>query len=292
MNTSALFHKIKRIEVTTNQLSKEMFAGAYRSAFRGQGLEFEEVREYQPGDDVRAIDWNVTARMQRPYVKSFREERDLNVMLLVDLSGSTNYGSHYGLKREFMTELGAVLAFSAIKNNDRVGMILFSDIIEKYIPPRKGDRHVLRLIRELLAFTPKSRGSSIKNALGYLGRLSIRSGICFLISDFLSNDYQKEAAVIAQKHDLIAIQIQDPFEKKFPKIGIATLRDLETGKIKEVDTRKEGVQKQFQSDTAAFSTQQEASLNKSGASVITIGTNESYVQTLQKFFRVRQLQRR
>ncbi|MBA3958271.1 MAG: DUF58 domain-containing protein [Parachlamydiaceae bacterium] len=283
----SLFEKIRRIQIVSSHLAQDVLAGAYRSVFKGRGMEFEEVREYQAGDDIRSIDWNVTARMSHPYVKNFREERDLTVMLLVDISASSRFGTAKISKSELIAELGAVLAFSAIKNNDRVGLILFSDIIEHYVPPRKGTRHVLRVIRELLAFQPKNRGTSLKVALDYLGRVQSRSCICFLISDFLVDEYAHEAALIAKRHELIALCITDPAERRFPDVGLLSVCDLESGQEMLVDSSQKHLQEHFQKQTSDRIQNHQHSMQKVGAGFVYIQSDQSYIAALKRFFTLR-----
>lgn len=279
--SSELTAKIRRIQIISTQLAKEALAGVYHSAFKGRGMEFEEVREYQSGDDIRSIDWNVTARMNHPYVKNFREERDLKVILLVDVSASTRFGGGNTLKSELIAEIGAVLAFSAIRNNDRVGLLLFSDCVEKYIPPRKGTRHVLRMIRELLAFKPKHRGSNLETALAFLGKVQVRSSICFLISDFLLPDCSRALSLTAAKHDLIGLCITDPREYTLPAVGLIDFKDLETGRELVVDSSN------TLSTLGDFKNQQKKAFNKIGADFVDIRTDFSYMTTLRKFFKIR-----
>lgn len=283
---------IRRIQIITTQLANDVLAGAYRSAFKGKGMEFEEVREYQPGDEIRSIDWNVTARMNHPYVKTFREERDLTVILVVDVSASSHFGSHFGSKSSLIAEIGAVLAFSAIKNNDKVGLLLFSDIIEKYLPPQKGVRHVLRVIRELLVFQPKKRGSNLAGALAFLGKVQAKSGICFVISDFQCHDYFQAAALVAAKHDLISILISDPYEHAFPRMGLATVADLETLDSAVLDTDSQILQKSYSAKSQERSLQFSQLMKKIGAGYIEISTDKSYIAPLRKFFKVRERKRR
>lgn len=287
-----LFKTIRRIEIVSTQLANDILAGAYRSAFKGRGMEFEEVREYQPGDEIRTIDWNVTARMSNPFVKIFREERDITVILVVDVSGSSRFGGRNGLKSELIAEIGAVLAFSAIKNNDKVGLILFTDIVEKYVPPRKGTRHVLRIIRELLAFEPQQRGSNLKGALSFLGKVQSKPGICFLISDFLCSDYAHEAAIIAKKHDLISISVSDPYEHSFPQLGLVHVADLETGQTTLVDAAFPSFQKEFQRKTTERLAKQKQLMGKIGAGFIDIRTDQPYLAELRKFFKLREIIRK
>src|SRR5438309_1565794 len=257
-----ILKKIRQIELRTKRLVSETLAGQYHSVFKGQGMNFEEVREYQPGDEVRAIDWNVTARMNHPFVKKFVEERELTVMLLVDVSGSGVFGSGEQSKRELAAEIASVLAFSAIRNNDKVGLILFSDEVEKFIPPRKGRRHVLRVIREILFFEPKRRGTDLNTALHFLDRVTPHRAIAIVLSDFLVSGAtaatgdlaQRSRALLRQtnrRHDVVAVQITDRYEFELPRVGRLTLEDAETGEVVEVDTRK-GQQR------AAFAEQQAA----------------------------------
>jgi uncharacterized protein (DUF58 family) len=290
--SSDLFKKIRRIQFQTTQLAQDILAGAYRSAFKGRGMEFEEVREYQSGDEVRAIDWNVTARMGRPYIKNFREEREITVMLLVDVSSSSRFGSISETKRTITAEVGALIAFSAIKNNDKIGMILFSDSVEKYIPPKKGTRHVLHLIRELLAFEPKSRGTDIGKALSFLGNVQRRSGVCFLLSDFISPDYSHELALIAKRHDLISIGITDPHEIVLPAIDLVSLIDLESGEMVTADTSNTQLQQDFKSLAEQRLKQQEKLMKKVGAGFIDVRTDQPYIRPIRKFFKIRSKKRR
>ncbi len=231
-----IIQKIRRIQIRTSHKVDELLAGTWHSAFKGRGIEFEEVRPYQVGDDVRAIDWNVTARSDQPFVKLFREERELSVVLLVDLSGSQNIGTHWQTKRELVAELGATLAMSAIKNNDKVGLTLFTDNVEKCIPPRKGSRHVLRLIRELLYCQPVGRGTDLQNALEHLNRTSKRRSVVFLISDFQDSGFESTLKVARRKHDIIPVVVSDPREAEMPNVGLIRLQDEETGELITLDT--------------------------------------------------------
>ena len=287
-----LYKKIRRIQILSTQLATDVLAGAYRSAFKGLGMEFEEVREYQPGDDIRSIDWNVTARMSHPYIKKFREERELTVILVVDVSASLRFGSRDQLKSEVIAEIGAALAFSAIKNQDKVGLILFSDIIEKYVPPGKGVRHVLRIIRELLAFQPKQRGSNLKGALAFLGGVQRKAGICFVLSDFLCSDYAREAALIAQKHDLISICLTDPYEETFPKIPLVALTDLETQENRLIDTSSDQIQNQYSEKASLRIKKNKQLMHRLNSGFIEVRTDKSYMLALRKFFKLRERGRR
>ena len=245
MDPAEILKKVKKIEITTNRLVNDVLAGEYHSVFRGSGMEFAEVREYQPGDDIRTIDWNVTARMGVPYVKKYTEERELTVMLLVDASASLETGTQESLKGEIAAEICALLAFSAIKNNDRVGLIIFTDTIEKYLPPKKGKKHVLRVIRELIYFKPQKVKTDIACALDYLSKVQRRKCVAFLVSDFMSEEYEKSLTVSNQKHDLITITITDPREVELPPVGFVELEDAETGETIVVDTSDEQVRRLF-----------------------------------------------
>lgn len=291
METKQLLKKIRRIQFQSNQLARDLLAGAYHSTFKGRGLEFEDVREYQPGDEIRTIDWHVTARMRHPYVKTFREERELTVFLVVDLSASMQFGSHTQRKRDLIAEIGAALAFSALKNNDKVGLILFTDQIEKYLVPKKGVRHVLRVIRDLLAFEPVSRGTNLNAALSFLGNVQRRSSICFLISDFMADINLKKLAVTARQHDLISITVTDPYEQQFPSLGIAHLTDLESGKTRVVDTSDPQIQHSQELTTNARLLKIKKEMQKIGAGFIDVRTNKPYLSALRKFFKLRELRR-
>lgn len=284
MTPAEIFKKVRRIQIQTNRLASDILAGSYRSVFKGKGLEFEEVREYQPGDEIRHVDWNVTARMNSPFVKIFREERELTLMLMVDVSGS----AHFGKKKELIAEVGGILSFSAIKNNDRVGLILFSDRVEKYLPPRRGTRHVLWVIRELLNFQPASRGTDINAALSFYGKLQKQTGICFLISDFIQADYAHSMQITAQRHDLIAVHTIDPLEKQMVPAGLVEFQDLETGEMTCVDTADPGLiqfQKlQYQKRKRYLQTV----VNKAGIGLIELPTDQPYLPLLRKFFNSRE----
>ncbi len=223
------FEHIRAIQIRATRNVNDLFGGIYRSVFKGRGLEFEDVREYEPGDEIRSIDWNVTARMQNAYVKNYREERELSVMLVVDVSASSHFGHASYLKSELITEIAALLAFSAIKNQDKVGLLLFSDQIELYLRPKKGSRHVLRIIRELLYFQPKQRGTDLQKALAFLGKVQRHQTVCFIISDFISGDFSHELQLTAKRHETIAIYVYDDYEIQFPNIGLIALQDLESG---------------------------------------------------------------
>lgn len=286
----ALKH-IRRIQIKTTQEVNDIFAGAYRSVFKGKGLEFEDVRLYQPGDDERSIDWNVTARMNFPFVKNFREERELTVMLVVDVSSSLRFSSSSHLKSDLLAEIGGVLAFSAIKNNDKVGLVLFSSCIELYIPPKRGLRHVLRVIRELLFFEPKQSGTDMKTALSFIGTVHQRRTICFLMSDFLCEDFSHEASIIAKRHDLIAVGIGDPLERSFPSLGLVNIKDLESGQEQLVDTTHWHQQEALDRKQAQRLPKLKESILKMGASFIAIQTDQPYAEPLRRFFKQRRSRR-
>jgi uncharacterized protein (DUF58 family) len=286
-----LLKKIRRIEIRTSHLVNEALAGQYHSAFRGMGMEFEEVRQYQIGDDIRCIDWNVTARTGEPFVKVFREERELTVMLVVDLSQSQEFGTKKQFKRELVAELGATLAFSAIKNNDKVGLILFTDHVEKFVPPRKGTGHVLRVIRELLAFEPTGRGTNIASGLEHLNRILRRKSVVFVISDFQDAHYEKPLKLARQKHDVILIDVNDRREREIPALGLIELEDAETGRRIVVDTSSRRWRAQYHDLIDEFIEQRDKQLKRSKLDVIHINTGESFVEPLTKFFRQRESRR-
>lgn len=281
------FQHIRRLQIKALRNVDDLFAGIYRSAFKGKGLEFEDVREYHPGDDIRTIDWNVTARSQTPFVKNFREERELTVMLIVDISASSQFSHLDRFKSEMIAELAALLAFSAIKNQDKVGLLLFSNEVELYLKPKKGIRHVLRVIRELLYFKPKQRGTDLPNALSFLGRVQRKRAICFLISDFLAKDFSKQAVLIAQRHELIAFHIYDAHEKLFAPKGLFHLRDLETQEEVLVDTGDSRVQQHFQRHAEEHGLAIKHLFERSGADYMAMHTGESSSAVLQRFFRLR-----
>ena len=282
-----ILKKVKRIEITTRGLVNEVFSGEYHSVFRGRGMEFAEVREYQIGDDIRNIDWNVSARMGHPFIKVFDEERELTVMLLVDVSSSGNFGTAGQMKSEIAAELCAVLAFSAIKNNDKVGLMIFSNKIEKFIPPRKGKQHVLRVIREILYFKPEDAQTDLNVALEYLSKVIKRRSIVFLISDFLTENYEKSLQVANRKHDIISISIIDPREIELPNIGFIELEDAETGETIMVDTSSSAIRSSFFSETQQDREEREKFFRSIGVDNINIFTDRSYVEPITKFFRMR-----
>ena len=282
-----ILKKVKRIEIQTRGLVNNFFGGEYHSVFKGRGMTFSEVREYQPGDDIRLIDWNVTARSGNPFIKVFEEERELTVFLIVDISASGAFGSESQLKKNIGAEIASVLGFSAIKNNDKVGLILFSDEVVKYVPPKKGKSHVLRVIRELLYTKPNGNGSSIKDALEFLMKVSKRRCVVFLLSDFLDNKYWNSIRIANRKHDLIGIKIYDPYEINLPDIGMLKVEDPETGSMFWIDTSFEPDLKQMNNNNIKSLVDLEKQSAKIGLDIISISTTEDYVDPLMKFFKRR-----
>ncbi|MEE9147914.1 MAG: DUF58 domain-containing protein [Candidatus Tectomicrobia bacterium] len=283
-----LLKHVRQIHIRTRRLVYDVFAGQYHSTFKGRGMEFAEVREYVPGDDARTIDWNVTARLGQPYVKQYVEERELTVMLLVDLSASGQFGSVRKLKTEIATELCAVLALSAITNHDKVGLILFTDRIEKFIPPQKGKHHVLRVIREVLYFQPQRRGTDVGLALEYLRTISRRRSVSFLVSDFLASDYETPLRIAHRRHDIIPISITDRRELSLPRLGFMTLQDLETGAYLVVDTSSAAVRRQYQQRREAAVAQRRQLFRSLGIDAIEVHTDEPFITPLMRFFRQRE----
>jgi uncharacterized protein (DUF58 family) len=287
-----ILRQVKLLELRTRGLVNSLFTGEYRSVFKGQGMEFSEVREYQPGDEVRSIDWNVTARMRKPYVKRYIEERELTVMLAVDLSGSERFGTRGRFKSELASELAAVLAMSAIRNNDRVGAILFSDRIEHVVPPRKGRRHVLRLMRDLLVFEPVGTGTDIGAALEYAGKMLSHKSIIFVVSDFQSADLEQPLKLLAQRHDVVAVTVDDPAELELPDIGLARFVDPETGQTLDVDTSDPEVRSRFAAAVSEEITARRRLLRRLAIDEIPIHTDGGVVDPLIKFFRTRETRSR
>ena len=279
-----LVQKIRRIQIRTSHQVDDMLAGEYLSAFKGRGIEFEEVRPYQPGDDVRTIDWNVTARYDEPFVKLFREERELTVILLVDVSASQGLGTQFQTKRELITELGSTLAFSAIKNNDKVGLMMFTDGIEKFVPPRKGSRHVLRCIRELLYCQPIGQGTDLTEALNHLNRTVKRKAVVFLISDFLDSDYEPALRVAKRRHDIIPVVVGDRREFEMPNVGLIELKDSETGVVTTLDTSSRRHRRLFAERARQLAADQDESFKRLKMDPIHIFTGEDYVDPLREFF--------
>tara|TARA_B100000686_G_scaffold144086_1_gene151608 strand:+ start:36346 stop:37221 length:876 start_codon:yes stop_codon:yes gene_type:complete len=283
-----ILKKVKRIEIRTRGLVNDLFGGEYHSVFKGRGMTFSEVREYQPGDDIRLIDWNVTARTGSPFIKIFEEERELTVYLLVDISASGEFGSRKQLKRDLGSEIAAVLGFSAIKNNDKVGLILFSDEIEKYVAPKKGKSHVLRVIRELLYVSSNNTGTSLKNALEYFLNVAKRRSVVFLISDFLDSDYWSTLKAANRKHDIIGIRLFDPAEIKLPNFGLAKVEDPETNKIFWVDSSSKSYRKKLAKKIDDQIENFNKKCRKIRFDMISIATNEDYVEPLLSFFKMRE----
>lgn len=288
LTTKELLKKVRQIEIRTRGLVNQVFSGEYHSVFKGRGMEFSEVREYQFGDDIRNIDWNVTARFGHPYVKIFEEERELTVILLVDMSGSQFFGSSLLTKQQVAAEVSAVLAFSALKNNDKVGLILFSDKVEKFIPPRKSKSHTLRIIRELLSFEPVGKGTNLKNALEYLNHTIKKKSIVFLLSDFQDSGYEKILRIIGKKHDLVGIVISDERENNIPKLGLINFIDPETGEKLSIDTSNKNFQKFFSKKKEEFDNYRKQTFISSRLDVINVNTRETYIKPLVNFFRMRE----
>jgi uncharacterized protein (DUF58 family) len=298
MDPKELLKKVRHIEIRTNRIVDSLMGGEYHSAFKGSGMEFEEVREYQPGDEIRSIDWNVTARAGAPFVKTFREERELTVVVVVDVSPSEHFGSGKQEKSEIAAEFSGLIAFSAIRNNDKVGLILFSDRVEKYIPPKKGKNHVLRVIRELLAFepAPRQRGrwsrtdgtaTDIGEALRFLARVVRRRATVFLVSDFISQDFEKILSAVRAKHDVIAVRTSDPREVEIPDVGLITLEDAETGEVLVVDSRSARIRRLFEDRRSRARAEQDDLLRSLGVDELEITTGRTYIKELLGFFRRR-----
>jgi uncharacterized protein (DUF58 family) len=282
-----LFKKIKRIEIKTSRLVNDIFSGEYHSIFRGRGMEFSEVREYIAGDDIRTIDWNVTARYNHPYVKVYREERELTVVLAVDLSGSGSFGSLQKLRREISAELAAILAFSAVKNNDKVGLLLFTDQIEKFIPPKKGRFHVLRLIREVLYFKPSGKKTNLAGAIDYLLQVIKKKSVVFLISDFLDKDFLKSLSLASNKHDLIAVEIYDPLERRMPEAGLVNLVDLETNQHVLIDLSSKDNTRNLALKAENMRAKLHEFFRRHNIDMIELSTHQDYTQPLYRFFEQR-----
>jgi uncharacterized protein (DUF58 family) len=282
-----ILKKVKRLEITTRGMVNDVFSGEYHSVFKGRGMEFSEVREYQIGDDIRTIDWNVTARAGKPFVKVFEEERELTVMLLVDASRSGEFGTHERMKGEIAVEMCALLAFSAIKNNDKVGLIIFTDKIEKFVPPRKGKAHVLRVLRELLYFKPEDVRTDIGGALEYLNHVIRRRSVVFLVSDFIGQDFEKPMRIVSKKHDLVAINIVDPRELELPDVGFIELEDAETGEQLLLDTSDTTLRNLFSQNNSEALGVRDKLFKSMNVDAISIRTDQSYFEPLMAFFRAR-----
>jgi uncharacterized protein (DUF58 family) len=287
MDTKEILKKVRKIEIKTRRLSDHIFSGEYHTSFKGRGMTFSEVRQYQYGDDVRAIDWNVTARYNEPFVKVFEEERELTMMLIVDISGSESFGTKNQQKRDMVTEIAATLAFSATQNNDKIGLLLFSDQIELFIPPKKGKSHVLRIIRELIEFEPKSKKTDLSQALKYLSSVLKKKAIVFLISDFMTKDYEHTLKIASKRHDVTGIRVFDQREESIPNIGIVNMLDAETGETLVVDTNSKSVrqdyEKYYRENVAYF----RDIFSKCGAGTISSRVDESYVAKLLGYFKAR-----
>ncbi len=287
METAELLKKVRKIEIKTKGLSNQIFSGYYHSAFKGRGMTFTEVREYQYGDDIRNIDWNVTARFNHPYVKVFDEEREMSVVLLIDVSGSNDFGTINRLKKDIITEIAAVLSFSAIQNNDKVGVIFFSDTIEKFISPKKGTSHILRIIRELLNFEPKQKGTDIAGALKFLRNAIKKRSISFLISDFNDSGFDEALKIAGKKHDLVCLRTFDQRETILPSAGLMKFRDAESGKVIWVDTSSKTVRDKFKQQSLQHKKYLNTLFSKAGIDAIEIASDQDYVPPLRKLFRVR-----
>lgn len=285
MDTQELLKRLRRIEIKSSRLSEDIFSGAYRSAFKGRGMSFSEVREYQPGDDVRDIDWNVTARYARPYVKVYEEERELTMILLVDISRSEHFGTVGMTKRQRVAEIAGTLAFSTIKNNDNVGVIFYSDRVEKYIPPSKGHKHVLTILSEILSIEPEGSGTDISVALRFAHNVQRKSCTLFLLSDFIDgSDYAKTLAVVRNKHDLLAMQVYDPHEAELPMVGLLRVRDAETGEVRVIDSSSKSVRKQYRDYWQELSGKLRETFSKYNIGYASVSTSEDYVPRLQRLF--------
>ncbi|NHM06067.1 DUF58 domain-containing protein [Flavobacterium sp. CYK-4] len=287
METKDLLKKVRKIEIKTRRLSDHIFSGEYHTSFKGRGMTFSEVRQYQYGDDIRAIDWNVTARYNEPYVKVFEEERELTMMLMVDISGSESFGTQNQFKKDIVTEIAATMAFSATQNNDKIGLILFSDQIELYIPPKKGRSHVLRIIRELIEFQPKSQKTDLAQALKFLSGTQKKKAIVFVISDFMTGEYEQTLKIASKKHDITGIRVYDVREEKMPNLGVVSMQDAETGAVQWINTGSKSVrlnyEKYYQDKVAYF----RETFSKSGAGVVSTRVDESYVTKLLGYFKSR-----
>lgn len=287
MDTKELLKKVRKIEIKTRRLSDHIFSGEYHTSFKGRGMTFSEVRQYQFGDDVRAIDWNVTARYNEPYVKVFEEERELSMMLVIDVSGSENFGTQTGFKKDIVTEIAATLAFSATQNNDKIGLILFSNKIELYVPPKKGRSHVLRIIRELIEFEPQSKKTDISQALRFLSGIMKKRAIVFLLSDYITDDYEQTLKIAGKKHDITGVRVYDIREEKMPDIGLVNMADAETGEMMLVNTGSKSIriqyEKYYQDKVSYF----KETFSRCGLGTVSVRADESYVTKLLGYFKGR-----
>jgi uncharacterized protein (DUF58 family) len=287
MSTSDLLKKVRKIELKTRGLSNHIFAGEFHTAFKGRGMAFSEVREYQPGDDIRAIDWNVTARFNNPFIKVFEEEREMTVMLLIDVSGSKDFGTQNQMKQELVTELSAVLAFSAIQNNDKIGVVFFSNKIEKYIPPKKGKSHILRIIRELITFEPEEKGTDIGEALRFLNNVIKKRSICFVISDFFDDNFEVPLRIANRKHDVVGVKISDIREQELVDVGLIQSVDAESGQIQWIDTSNKKLRDDYKRSFVENDNITKQIFKTSGVDVIQLSTDKDYVKPLINFFKQR-----
>ena len=283
-----ILKKVKQIQIRSSRLVNDVLAGEYVSVFKGRGMEFDEVREYQAGDDILTIDWNVTARLGHPYIKRYTEERELTIMFLVDLSFSGEFGSMKQFKNEIATEICAVLAFSAVRNNDKVGLILFTDKIEKFVPPKKGKTHVLRVIREVLYFKPENKGTDISIALEYLLKVTKRKTVCFLLSDFITEGFERALRIANKRHDMVAVSITDPRELEIPNVGFVELEDAETGEITLIDTADRKMMERFNRFNVKNMEERAKLFRGMGVDLVDVRTDSSYVEPIMKFFRARE----
>ncbi len=287
METTDLLKKVRQIEIKTRGLSNNIFAGEYHTAFKGRGMTFSEVREYQYGDDIRNIDWNVTARFNHPFIKIFEEERELTVMLLIDVSGSREFGSGFRFKKNVITEIAAVLAFSAIQNNDKIGVVFFSDKIEKFIPPKKGKKHILHIIRELITFTPENRDTNISEALRYLTNAIKKRCTAFVISDFIDEEFEDALKIANQKHDIVALKVYDKRETEIPSIGLIKLKDAETNQYNWVDTSSKAVRDAYKKWWIENDLSTKSTFRKCGVDNVSVNTDDDYVKALISLFKKR-----
>ena len=287
MDSKELLKKVRQIEIKSRRLSDNLFGGEYLSTFKGRGMTFSEVRKYEFGDDIRSIDWNVTARYNEPFIKVFEEERELTLMLLIDVSGSKNFGTQKQIKQELVTELSAVIAFSAIQNNDKIGIIFFSDIVEKFIPPKKGKSHILRIIRELIAFEPKNKKTDIAQALVFFNNLIKKRSVCFILSDFMNSGFDAPLKMANKKHDLVAIRIHDKREEQLPNIGLIQMKDAETDSVQWVDTSSKSVRDSYHKNYLENEKIINHLFKSNGVDTIQLRTDEDFIKPLIQFFKRR-----
>lgn len=284
LTTSEILKKVKELEIKSKKITQHLFTGEYHSAFKGRGMSFREVREYDPGDDIRFIDWNVSARFSHPFTKLFEEERELTVMLMVDVSASSLFGTTHARKKDIVTEIGAVLTFSAISNNDKVGVVFFSDKVEKYIPPKKGKQHALYIVRELLTAEPKRKGTNLSEAIRFFNNATRQKSISFILSDFLDEGFGDALKVAGRKHDIIGIKVYDRMDMDLPDIGMIQISDLETGAVRWIDTSDYHLRQKYQSNFFAHTEWCKSKFLRSGSDLLHVRTDEDYVKILQKFF--------